>query len=442
MDLFDYAKEKNLKNESPLASRLRPRTLEEVVGQRHIVGKGRLLYRAIKADKLTSVIFYGPPGTGKTTLAQVVANTTNAEFRQLNATTSGKKDMEEVVEEAKKNLGGYGKRTILFIDEIHRFNKGQQDYLLPFVEDGTVILIGATTENPYFEVNSALLSRSTIFELHPLSKEDIGILLDRAMTDKDRGLGAWNAVLTPEAREFLSDIAGGDARAALNAVELAAMTTEPGKDGKIVIDLETASDCIQRRAVHYDKDGDQHYDTISAFIKSMRGSDPDAAVYYLAKMLEAGEDIKFIARRIMICASEDVGNADPMAIVVATNACLAIERVGLPEARLILAQAAIYVATSPKSNACYLALNAAQKSVSEKKTTVPGHLMNVHANGYGDEEKAVGYKYAHDYPNHWVDQQYLPDEIKDERFYHPTDLGYEKSVRELFSKIKGQSFED
>lgn len=262
------------------------------------------------------------------------------------------------------------------------------------------------------------------------------------MTDKDRGLGAWNAVLTPEAREFLSDIAGGDARAALNAVELAAMTTEPGKDGKIVIDLETASDCIQRRAVHYDKDGDQHYDTISAFIKSMRGSDPDAAVYYLAKMLEAGEDIKFIARRIMICASEDVGNADPMAIVVATNACLAIERVGLPEARLILAQAAIYVATSPKSNACYLALNAAQKSVSEKKTTVPGHLMNVHANGYGDEEKAVGYKYAHDYPNHWVDQQYLPDEIKDERFYHPTDLGYEKSVRELFSKIKGQSFED
>ncbi|MCI1722072.1 MAG: replication-associated recombination protein A [Lachnospiraceae bacterium] len=442
MDLFDYAKEKNLKNESPLASRLRPRTLEEVVGQQHIVGKGRLLYRAIKADKLTSVIFYGPPGTGKTTLAQVVANTTNAEFRQLNATTSGKKDMEEVVEEAKKNLGGYGKRTILFIDEIHRFNKGQQDYLLPFVEDGTVILIGATTENPYFEVNSALLSRSTIFELHPLSKEDIGILLDRAMTDKDRGLGAWNAVLTPEAREFLSDIAGGDARAALNAVELAAMTTEPGKDGKIVIDLETASDCIQRRAVHYDKDGDQHYDTISAFIKSMRGSDPDAAVYYLAKMLEAGEDIKFIARRIMICASEDVGNADPMAIVVATNACLAIERVGLPEARLILAQAAIYVATSPKSNACYLALNAAQKSVSEKKTTVPGHLMNVHANGYGDEEKAVGYKYAHDYPNHWVDQQYLPDEIKDERFYHPTDLGYEKSVRELFSKIKGQSFED
>jgi len=442
MDLFDYAKEKNLKNESPLASRLRPRTLEEVVGQQHIVGKGRLLYRAIKADKLTSVIFYGPPGTGKTTLAQVVANTTNAEFRQLNATTSGKKDMEEVVEEAKKNLGGYGKRTILFIDEIHRFNKGQQDYLLPFVEDGTVILIGATTENPYFEVNSALLSRSTIFELHPLSKEDIGILLDRAMTDKDRGLGAWNAVLTPEAREFLSDIAGGDARAALNAFELAAMTTEPGKDGKIVIDLETASDCIQRRAVHYDKDGDQHYDTISAFIKSMRGSDPDAAVYYLAKMLEAGEDIKFIARRIMICASEDVGNADPMAIVVATNACLAIERVGLPEARLILAQAAIYVATAPKSNACYLALNAAQKSVSEKKTTVPGHLMNVHANGYGDEEKAVGYKYAHDYPNHWVDQQYLPDEIKDERFYHPTDLGYEKSVRELFSKIKGRSFED
>jgi putative ATPase len=436
MDLFDYAKEKNLTNESPLASRLRPKTLEEVVGQQHMIGRGRLLYRAIKADRLTSVIFYGPPGTGKTTLARVIAGTTNAEFRQLNATTSGKKDMEEVVDEAKKNLGGYGKRTILFIDEIHRFNKGQQDYLLPFVEDGTVILIGATTENPYFEVNSALLSRSTIFELHPLSKEDIGILLDRAMTDKDRGLGAWNAVLTPEARAFLSDIAGGDARAALNALELAALTTEPGKDGRIVIDLETAEDCIQKRAVHYDKDGDQHYDTISAFIKSMRGSDPDAAAYYLAKMLEAGEDIKFIARRIMICASEDVGNADPMAVVLATNACLAVERVGMPEARIILAQAAIYVATAPKSNASYMAVNAALENVRRVKTSVPGHLKNIHANGEGDPEQAVGYKYAHDYPHHWVDQQYLPDEILGTRFYEPTENGYEKTIIKNLKEMK------
>ena len=332
MDLFDFMKEKTLENESPLASRLRPRTLEEVVGQQHIIGKGRLLYRAIKADKLSSVIFYGPPGTGKTTLAKVIANTTHANFQQLNATTSGKKDMEAAVADAKEALGGFGRRTILFIDEIHRFNKSQQDYLLPFVEDGTVILIGATTENPYFEVNSALLSRSTIFELHPLSKEDIAKLLDRAMTDKDRGLGAMKAVLTPEARDFLADVAGGDARAALNAVELAVMTTEPGGDGLIRIDLDTASDCIQKRAVHYDKGGDQHYDTISAFIKSMRGSDPDAAVYYLAKMLTAGEDIKFIARRIMICAAEDVGMADPNALTVAAAASLVVERVGLPEA--------------------------------------------------------------------------------------------------------------
>ena len=436
MDLFDYMQNKNLENESPLASRLRPTTLEEVVGQQHIIGRGKLLYRAIKADKLTSVIFYGPPGTGKTTLAKVIANTTHANFRQLNATTSGKKDMEEVVAGAKQNLGGFGKRTILFIDEIHRFNKSQQDYLLPFVEDGTVILIGATTENPYFEVNSALLSRSTIFELHPLAKEDIEILLDRAMSDKDRGLGSFRAQLTSEAREFLADMADGDARAALNAIELAVMTTDPGPDGKIVIDLDTASDCIQKRAVRYDKEGDQHYDTISAFIKSMRGSDPDAAVYYLARMLTAGEDIKFIARRIMICASEDVGMADPMALVVATSASLAVERIGLPEARILLSEAAVYVATAPKSNASYMAVNKAMESVQQTKASVPGHLMNIHANGEGDEPKAVGYKYAHDYPNHWVDQQYLPDEIKNTRFYEPTGLGYEKKVIENLGKMK------
>lgn len=438
MDLFDYIKETKKEKESPLASRMRPRTLEEVVGQQHIIGKGKLLYRAIKADKLTSVIFYGPPGTGKTTLAQVIANTTHAEFRQINATTSGKKDMEAVVAEAKTILGGYGRKTILFIDEIHRFNKAQQDYLLPFVEDGTLVLIGATTENPFFEVNSALLSRSTIFELHPLDTADVADLLDRAVKDEDRGLGAFRADLTPEARDFLADVSGGDARTALNALELAALTTDPGSDGRILIDLETASDCIQKRAVMYDKDGSEHYDTISAFIKSMRGSDPDAAVYYLAKMLEAGEDIKFISRRIMICASEDVGMADPQALVVATSAALAVERIGLPEARILLAEAAVYVATAPKSNASYLAIGRAQESVRNKRTSVPGHLMNIHANGVGDEEKAVGYKYAHDYPNHYVVQQYLPDEVLGESFYEPTGLGYESTVIGNMKKLRDQ----
>ena len=308
MDLFDYMKETTLENESPLASRMRPTTLEEVVGQEHIIGKDKLLYRAIKADKLGSVIFYGPPGTGKTTLAKVIANTTSARFTQLNATTAGKKDMEEVVKEAQQHLGMYGKKTILFVDEIHRFNKGQQDYLLPFVEDGTLVLIGATTENPYFEVNGALLSRSIIFELKSLEKKDIRKLLDRAVTDPVKGLGSYHAEVSEEALDFLADLAGGDARAALNAIELGVLTTERSADGKIHVDLETAQECIQKRVVRYDKTGDQHYDTISAFIKSMRGSDPDAAVYYLAKMLYAGEDIKFIARRIMICAAEDVGN--------------------------------------------------------------------------------------------------------------------------------------
>ena len=442
MDLFDFMKEKTLENESPLASRLRPRTLEEVVGQQHIIGKGRLLYRAIKADKLSSVIFYGPPGTGKTTLARVIANTTHANFQQLNATTSGKKDMEAAVADAKEALGGFGRRTILFIDEIHRFNKSQQDYLLPFVEDGTVILIGATTENPYSEVNSALLSRSTIFELHPLSKEDIGQLLDRAMTDKDRGLGAMKAVLLPEARDFLADMAGGDARSALNAVELAVMTTEPADDGVIYIDLATAADCIQKRAVHYDKDGDQHYDTISAFIKSMRGSDPDAAVYYLAKMLLAGEDVRFIARRIMICASEDVGNADPRAIVVASGCAQAVERVGMPESQLILAQAAVYVASAPKSNAVTNAIYAAMQSVREKRTHVPAHLQDAHYRGHDEIGHGVGYKYAHDFPNHYVEQQYLPDEIAGERFYEPTDIGYEREIRKYFKKIGKTGYDE
>ena len=438
MDLFDYMKEKTMENESPLASRMRPATLEEVVGQEHIVGKGKLLYRAIKADKLSSIIFYGPPGTGKTTLARVIANTTSARFTQLNATTAGKKDMEEVVKEAQNTLGMYGKKTILFVDEIHRFNKGQQDYLLPFVEDGTLILIGATTENPYFEVNSALISRSIIFELKSLSREDIGKLLDRAVTDEKKGLGSYRAVLEPEAREFLADISGGDARAALNAVELGVLTTPRGEDGRIHIDLETASECIQKRVVRYDKTGDQHYDTISAFIKSMRGSDPDAAVYYLAKMLYAGEDIKFIARRIMICASEDVGNADPQALQVAVAAALAAERIGMPEAQIILSQAVTYVASAPKSNAACNAIFEAMESVRKKKTTVPPHLQDSHYKGAGTMGHGVGYKYAHDYPGHYVEQQYLPSEIEGSVFYRPPENGYEEVIRRYFERIHGK----
>ena len=437
MDLFDYMKEKNLENESPLAMRMRPRTLSEVAGQQHIIGKGRMLERAIRADKLSSVIFYGPPGTGKTTLAKVIANTTKAQFVQLNATMSGKKDMEAVISEAKQNIAGYGKRTILFIDEIHRFNKGQQDYLLPFVEDGTVILIGATTENPYFEVNSALLSRSTVFELKPIPKDEIEKLLDTAIADKDRGLGSFNAKITDEARSFLADVSGGDARAALNALELAVLTTPPGEDGTITVDLDTASECIQKRTVRYDKNGDQHYDTISAFIKSMRGSDPDAAVYYLAKMLAAGEDVKFVARRIMICASEDVGNADPMALTVAVSAAQAVERVGMPESQIILAHAAIYVACAPKSNSVVNAIAKAMGSVREKKTSVPPHLQDAHYRGHESLGKGIGYKYAHDYPNHYVKQQYLPDEIMGEVFYEPSENGYEKNIREYFKKIRG-----
>lgn len=437
MDLFDYMKEQTLENESPLASRMRPTTLEEVAGQQHIIGKDKLLYRAIKADKLGSVIFYGPPGTGKTTLAKVIANTTSARFKQLNATVAGKKDMEEVVKEAQQYLGMYGKKTILFIDEIHRFNKGQQDYLLPFVEDGTLILIGATTENPYFEVNGALISRSIVFELKPLGKEDICGLLERAVTDVEKGMGSYHAVLHEDARDFLADISGGDARAALNALELGILTTEKSADGQIHIDLETASQCIQKRVVRYDKTGDNHYDTISAFIKSMRGSDPDAAVFYLAKMLYAGEDIKFIARRIMICAAEDVGNADPQALQVAVAAAQAVERLGMPEARIPLAQAVTYVAIAPKSNAAYLAVDAALEAVRSTKTTVPVHLQDSHYKGAGKLGHGTGYQYAHDYPNHYVEQQYLPTELKGKVFYQPTDNGYEKKIQEYFQKIHG-----
>lgn len=443
MDLFDYMREQNMQNESPLANRMRPKTLEEVVGQQHIIGKDKLLYRAIRADKLSSVIFYGPPGTGKTTLAKVIAGATKAEFVSINATVAGKKDMEAVVEQAKNSLGMYGRRTILFIDEIHRFNKGQQDYLLPFVEDGTIILIGATTENPYFEVNGALLSRSVIFELKSLDKEDIRILLRRAVTDEERGMGAYHAVLEPDAEDFLADISNGDARAALTAIELGVLTTERSEDGKIHITLDVAQECIQKRAVRYDKMGDQHYDTISAFIKSIRGSDPDAAVYYLARMLYAGEDIRFIARRMMISASEDVGNADPNALNVAVSAALAVERIGMPEARIILAQAATYLASAPKSNASYLAVDRATECMKQTMTApVPVHLQDAHYKGSEKLGHGLGYLYAHNYPNHYVEQQYLPDALKDEVFYEPTEIGYEKQIKEHLQFLRGNQTEN
>ncbi len=437
MDIFEYMREQNMESEAPLASRLRPRKLDEVVGQQHIIGKDKLLYRAIKADKLSSIIFYGPPGTGKTTLAKVIAHTTSADFMQINATSSGKKDMEEVVEKAKSNQGMYGRKTILFIDEIHRFNKGQQDYLLPFVEDGTVILIGATTENPYFEVNGALLSRSIIFELKKLSKEDISILLKRALSDVERGMGSYKAQIDDDALEFLADVSNGDARAALTAIELGVLTTERSADGIIHITIDVASECIQKRVISYDKKGDNHYDTISAFIKSMRGSDPDAAVYYLARMLYAGEDVKFIARRIMILASEDIGNADPQALAVAVAATAAVERVGMPEAQIILSQAVTYMASAPKSNSAVEAITKAMECVRETKTPpVPVHLQDAH---YGSAQKlghGIGYKYAHLYPNHYVKQQYLPDGLTDRVFYEPSDNGYEQEIKSYFNKIK------
>ena len=443
MDLFDYMRKTNQENDSPLAMRLRPRTLEEVVGQQHIVGKDKLLYRAIKADKLSSIIFYGPPGTGKTTLAKVIANTTSADFCQINATVAGKKEMEDVVERAKNNLGMYGKKTILFVDEIHRFNKGQQDYLLPFVEDGTIVLVGATTENPYYEVNGALISRSIIFELKPLSKEDIKEILKRAVYDKERGMGSYKADIDDEALEFLADIANGDARSALNAIELGILTTDRSDDGLIHIDLKTAEQCIQKRAVRYDKTGDNHYDTISAFIKSMRGSDPDAALYYLARMIYAGEDPKFIARRICICASEDVGNADPCAIQVAVSAFLAVERIGMPESQIILAQACTYVATAPKSNTAYRGIDLAMDYVAKHRTAqVPPYLQDAHYKDAAKLDRGTGYLYAHDYKNHYVKQQYLPDEVVGNTFYYPSDNGYEETIKKHLYRIRKEAEED
>ncbi len=442
IDMFTYMNEKKQEKESPLAARMRPVTLDEVVGQQHIVGRDKLLYRAIQADKLSSIIFYGPPGTGKTTLAKVIAHTTSAEFKQINATVAGKKDMEEIVAQAKQTVAMYDKKTILFIDEIHRFNKGQQDYLLPFVEDGTVILIGATTENPYFEVNGALISRSNIFELYPLEKEDIKTLLRRAVYDDRKGLGAYEAELEEDAMEFLADQSGGDARRALNAIELGVMTTERSGDGKIHITLEVAQECIQKRVIRFDKTGDNHYNTISAFIKSMRGSDPDAAVYYLAKMLYAGESVTFIARRIMICAAEDVGNADPQALAVAVAAAQAVERVGMPESQIILSQAVSYIACAPKSNAAVCAISDAMECVKETgDLPIPPHLKDAHYKNAARLGSGVGYLYAHDFKNHYVKQQYLPYELSGKEFYTPSGNGYEKKIREHMLRIRREAEE-
>ena len=442
MDLFEYAASKKKESSAPLASRMRPRSLDEIVGQAQIIGKGRMLYRAIKADRLRSIILYGPPGTGKTTLAEVIAHTTSAAFMTINATSAGKKDMEEVVSKAKEALGMYGRRTILFIDEIHRFNKGQQDFLLPFVEDGTIILIGATTENPYFEVNGALLSRSLIFELKPLSRDNIETILRRAVSDPERGMGSFDAVLSEDACSFLADMADGDARAALNALELGILTTERSGDGQIHVTLEVAQECIQKRMARYDKDGDQHYDTISAFIKSMRGSDPDAAVFYLARMLNAGEDIRFLSRRIMICAAEDVGCADPMAIVVAASAAQAVERIGMPESQLILAEAAIYVATAPKSNSATEAIFKAEKAAAETKSTIPPYLQDAHYGGSSKLNRGIGYEYAHDFPKHFSKQRYLPEELGDIRFYQPSGQGYEETIRRYLDWLHEDLTED
>lgn len=436
MDLFDYMRENALRQEAPLAVRMRPQRLEEIAGQAHILGKDKLLYRAVKADAVGSMILYGPPGCGKTTIAEVISRETQSDFCRLNATTAGKKEMEEVIQRAKENFGR-GRRTTLFVDEIHRFHKGQQDFLLPYVEDGTIALIGATTENPFFEVNAALLSRSRIFELKPLAAADIAALLRRAMADKERGYGNWSAELTEEACAFLADAAAGDARTALNALELGMKTTAPESDGCIRITLSVAEDCIQKRVIRYDKDGDNHYDTVSAFIKSMRGSDPDAAVYYLARMLYAGEDPRFLARRIVICAAEDVGNADPMALVVAESMAAALDRIGMPEGKLLLSQACLYVASAPKSNAATTAIFSATELVARTATApIPPYLQDAHYRGHEQLGRGVGYRYPHDYPGNYVAQDYLPEKLRGTVFYAPSDNGKEAEIKARLAALK------
>lgn len=436
LDLFDLLEQKNKKY--PLASKMRPTTLDEIVGQQHIVGKGKLLYRVILADKLSSIILYGPPGTGKTTLAKVIANSTNCIFRQINAANAGKKNVEEVVKEAKDGIITFNKRTILFIDEIHRFNKGQQDYLLPFVEDGTLTLIGATTENPYFEVNNALLSRCRIFELKPLSKDDLITLIDRALTDKEKGLGNDKIIIERDAKEFLADIADGDARAVLNALELAQLTTEADADGYIHITLEVAEECIQKKAIRYDSNGDNHYDAISAFIESMKHTEPDATLYYLARMLVAGEDIKYIARRICVCASEDVGLANSNALAVATNAMLAIERIGMPEAAKILAHAALYVCCCPKSDTVY-GIGYAMRDVEKTgNIPIPPFLQDSSYSGAKNLGRGIGLDNVHLSKNHYSGKNCMPKELQDRKYFKLSGTGNEKKIDEFLNFLKEQ----
>ncbi len=443
MDLFEANRQKQLKKEAPLAVRMRPQTLEEFVGQEEIVGKGKLLRRAIEADQLTSVIFYGPPGTGKTALAAVVANTTKAFFARLNAVTSGVADIKEVIRNARDRLGMYNQRTILFIDEIHRFNKAQQDALLPFVEDGTIILIGATTENPYFEVNPPLLSRSRVFRFTTLPDPDIAKLVKRALADEERGLGRYNVDLKEEALNHIVNIANGDARSALNAIDLAVLTTPPNEQGVREITLEVAEELIQKRSVIYDKSGDQHYDVISAFIKSLRGSDPDAALHWLARMIYAGEDPRFIARRLIVHAAEDVGMADPNALVVAVSAAYALEYIGMPEARLPLTEAVIYIATAPKSNAVIKAVDKALEDIENRKLgPVPIHLRDSHYKGAAKMGHGKGYRYPHHFSGNYVEQQYLPDELRGVKYYYPSENGHEKEFKDRMERLRRNTEKD
>lgn len=437
VDLFDRAAEMSAGSEIPLAARMRPRTLDEFVGQEHIVGPGKLLRRAIESDELGSAIFWGPPGCGKSSLAAIIAETTKSFFEKYSAVTSGVADIRRVIRDATQRRKLYGQNTILLVDEIHRFNKAQQDAFLPHVENGTIVLIGATTENPYFEVNSPLISRSRIFRFEQLTNEQVEQIIHMALEDKERGLGDWNVHADKEAMAHLVNIANGDARGALNALEMAALTVPPDKKGKRHVTLAVAEEAIQQRALKYDKDGDNHYDVISAFIKSMRGSDPDAALYWLARMIYAGEDPRFIARRIVIQAAEDVGNADPMALVVATAAAHAVEYVGMPEAQIPLAQAAIYLACAPKSNASYVGISRALKDVTEKRTEpVPIHLRDTNYRGAARLGHGKGYKYPHDYPGNYIEQKYMPDGVKSEPYYEPSDSGHEVEIKKLLHTLR------
>ncbi len=438
-NFFNLNYNEKINDQAPLALRMRPQNLDQFIGQAHIIGKGKLLYRLITADKLSSVLFYGPPGTGKTSLARIIANRTQSAFYELNAVTAGKKEMIEILDKAKNNLGVYNQKSILFIDEIHRFNKAQQDALLPSVEKGLVTLIGATTENPYFEINSPLLSRSTIFEFKDLTRADIKAIIKAAINDRDRGYGTMKISIEEAAIDYLADLSNGDVRRALNALELGILTIDKAKDGTIYFDLENTQECIQQKAIQYDKNGDHHYDTISAFIKSIRGSDPDAALYWMAKMLAAGEDPKFIARRMVVAASEDIGNAQPLALTIAMAAAEAVSFIGMPEARINLAQAVVFLACAPKSNASYLAINAAMKAVKEGSNTVPPHLKDAHYQGSKDLNRGIDYAYPHDYPGHYVDQNYLPEDLRGACFYQPGDLGFEKKMKDYLEKIKSES---